>query len=250
MHPELLYDGLHIADKNDSDIVYFKQASSTRNVPVHAFKKSDEKADIVNNHLFRSAAVFKLFKRKMLVDNNILFDPSLTVYEDTLFSYHALIVAETVSILADKDYFIKKLHGQDHLIKRKRGHEGESSVLLRLLVYVLLSKKVLDEKIKMFSVLSYKYAEFLIKVLKKPKVTDDRKRVFFKIMHSSLAAHSDFYNAKFIRKKFESSVQFLLDGEYEKFQQNALMFDQTQPVPATQQVSALPEDGREASKTD
>ncbi|MCW3184594.1 glycosyltransferase [Escherichia coli] len=40
IHSDLLLDGIQIADKNNSDIVYFKQTSSTgRGIPVRAFKK-------------------------------------------------------------------------------------------------------------------------------------------------------------------------------------------------------------------
>ncbi|HGY7906217.1 TPA: glycosyltransferase family 2 protein, partial [Escherichia coli] len=83
----LLERGVHIADKNNSDIVYFKIASDgNREVPIRPYKvKIVDKADITKHHLLRSLTIFKFFRRNMLKEHNILFNPAITVAEDKIF---------------------------------------------------------------------------------------------------------------------------------------------------------------------
>ncbi|EPD4284878.1 TPA: glycosyltransferase family 2 protein, partial [Escherichia coli] len=223
IHSELLYDGLHIADKNNSDIVYFKQASSTgRGVPVRAFRKNANKADIIKNHLFRSLKIFKLFKRELLINNGVLFNPSIPVYEDMIFSCHALTVSNTVSVLSDKEYYILNGHDQQHLSKVSFPVENRIFVLQCGLNYILISKKQTNEKVKMFSAWVVICIEHLAAIEKNKKVPDNDKRFFFKMMYKSLAAHSDLINFDLIYNKFKSLAQFLLDGDHENFRKDVL----------------------------
>ncbi|MCV5555164.1 glycosyltransferase family 2 protein, partial [Escherichia coli] len=91
----------------NSDVVYFKiAADGSREVPIRPYKvKIVDKADITKNHLLRSLTIFKFFRRNMLKEHNILFNPAITVAEDKIFMVHVLSVAKNISILADKDYY-------------------------------------------------------------------------------------------------------------------------------------------------
>ena len=223
IHPELLYDGLHIADKNNSDIVYFKQASSTgRGIPVRAFRKSANKADIIKNHLFRSLKIFKFFKRELLLDNGILFNPSIPVYEDMIFSCHALTASNVVSVLSDKDYYILNGHYQPHLSKVKFPVENRVFVLQSGLNYILLSKKETNEKIKMFNAWMIICSEHLAAIIRNKNLSNDVKEYFFSLMHKSLAAHPDLTNIELVYKQFKNLTQYLLEGNYEGFKHDAL----------------------------
>lgn len=117
---QLLENGLAIALRNDSDIVYFKMALSPRINTVRPFKKKTvEKSDILDDHLMRSLKVFKLYKTEMLKKNNILFDVTIDVFEDMLFTYTALNYSEVVSTLADRDYYHATAHDGVHLSRKK-----------------------------------------------------------------------------------------------------------------------------------
>ncbi|EAJ2261994.1 glycosyltransferase family 2 protein, partial [Campylobacter coli] len=117
---KLLENGINIALKNDSDIVYFKMELNSRTVTKRPFKHPVvDKADIEKNHLMRTLRIFKLFKVDMLRENNILFDVTVNVYEDMLFGVTALLYAKNISILADRDYYFASLHDEPHLSKKK-----------------------------------------------------------------------------------------------------------------------------------
>ncbi|EDP7437576.1 glycosyltransferase family 2 protein, partial [Campylobacter coli] len=117
---KLLENGINIALKNDSDIVYFKMELNARTVTKRPFKHPIvDKADIEKNHLMRTLRIFKMFKTKMLRENNILFDVTVNVCEDMLFGATALLYAKNISILADRDYYFASLHDEPHLSKKK-----------------------------------------------------------------------------------------------------------------------------------
>ena len=117
IEPDLLERALDLALKNDSDIVYIKIKSDTgRAVAVRPYKQAIvDDASISKNHLFRSCAVFKLFKLAFLRANNLKFPMDIKVGEDKIFMTYALTKAKKISILADKAYINVYAHPGDHL---------------------------------------------------------------------------------------------------------------------------------------
>ncbi len=223
IHSDLLLDGIQIADKNNSDIVYFKQTSSTgRGIPVRAFKKGANKADINKNHLFRSLRVSKLFKKKILIDNAISFNPSLSVFEDILFSCHALTVSDTISVLADKDYYSLNSHGQSHLSKVAFPIEHRILVLQYGITYIVLSKKKKIEKVKMFTAWLIICLEHLSSIIKTKSLSNEHKEIYFKIVYKSLSTHSELINMDFVYKNFQYPAQLLLNDDYDIFRETIL----------------------------
>ena len=55
----------------------------------------------------------KLFRRKLIVDNNQTFDCGLRLSEDTLFCYKFLYFCETVNVISDRLYFYNGTWGGD-----------------------------------------------------------------------------------------------------------------------------------------
>ena len=149
---QLLENGMAMALKNNSDIVYFKMALGPRINTVRPFRrKFVDQADILNDHLMRSLKVFKLYKTEMLYDNNILFDVTIDVFEDMLFTCTALNYAKTVSILADKDYYYATAHDGVHLSKKKISMEKGFAVYFTGLQILYCTDKSLEEKVKFYN---------------------------------------------------------------------------------------------------
>ena len=131
INSDLLQDGLNCAQKNNSDLIYFKLVSgSGRLVPIRPYKFGDvQEANLIKNHLMRSLSVFKLFNKEMLVSNKILFNPSITVAEDKVFMLESLCVARKVSILANKPYYSASLHDGAHLSRSQFGIDNMFDII-------------------------------------------------------------------------------------------------------------------------
>ncbi|HHN8995259.1 TPA: glycosyltransferase family 2 protein [Escherichia coli] len=218
IHSDLLSDGIQMAYKNNSDIVYFKQVSPAgRGVPVRPFKKNIDKADIVNNHLFRSLRIFKLFKKELLTENTILFNPSIPVFEDILFTCQALTFAERVSILADKGYCILNGHEQPHLSKVSYPIEKRILVLQTGLFYILSSKKNEAEIVKMFNAWLVICIEHLTSMLSKKSLTTNEKSHIFNLIHKSFLPYTGLVNESQIYPAQRELVSCLICGDYSSF---------------------------------
>ncbi|AXF62526.1 glycosyltransferase family 2 protein [Leclercia sp. W6] len=218
IHPDLLSDGIEIAKNNNSDIVYFKQASSTgRGIPVRPFKKNANKADITKNHLFRSLKIFKMFRREMLIANNILFTPSISVYEDMIFSCHALTVAENISVLSDKDYYILNSHDEEHLSKKAFSAMDRLFVLQTCFLHILLCKKDDGEKTKMYNAWLIICIEILVIIINKKNLSINEKMAFFNAIHISFSSHSHFVDINKIYGNQQKFLTSLLDGDFKTF---------------------------------
>ncbi|HHH6308986.1 glycosyltransferase family 2 protein, partial [Escherichia coli] len=218
IHSDLLSDGIQMAYKNNSDIVYFKQVSSTgRGVPVRPFKADTNKADIIKNHLFRSLKIFKFFKRELLINNNILFNPSISVYEDMLFSCQSLTVANTISILARKDYYSLNRHEEPHLSKTSFSIKQRALVLQTGLIYILSSNKNEAEIVKMFNAWLVICVEHLASILSKKSLTTNEKSHVFNLIHKSLLPYTGLVNESQIYPAQRELVSCLICGDYSSF---------------------------------
>lgn len=113
---DLLTNGLNLAFKNNSDIVYVKTNEKSR-----AFKRPIvDIADIRKDHLLRACKIFKIFKLSVIKKNKIFFNLQFDIFEDMLFVLLAILHSKTISILADKCYYFR-LIGDDenpHLTHR------------------------------------------------------------------------------------------------------------------------------------
>ena len=111
--PEALQRMLAMADRNGSDIVLGKMVGHGRKVPTSMFRENRDRAPLGETTVYNTLACFKLFRRELLLRHGILFDESLRVGEDIVFSVHAFCHAETISVVADHDCY--------HLVSRPDG---------------------------------------------------------------------------------------------------------------------------------
>ncbi|WP_405144419.1 glycosyltransferase [Sphaerisporangium sp. NBC_01403] len=111
--PEALQRMLAMADRNGSDIVLGKMVGHGRKVPTSMFRENRERAPLGETTVYNSLTCFKLFRRELLIRHRIMFDESLRVGEDIVFSVHAYCHAETISVVADHDCY--------HLVSRPDG---------------------------------------------------------------------------------------------------------------------------------
>ena len=67
--------------------------------------------DIVNVPYYLDSPWCKMFKRSIIEDNHLRFDPKLRLTEDTVFSYEYLSACSHIKILSDKLYFYDGVWG-------------------------------------------------------------------------------------------------------------------------------------------
>jgi hypothetical protein len=111
--PEALWRMVAMAERNGSDIVLGKMIGHGRTVPTSMFRENRDHAPLGESTVYNALTCFKLFRHEMLTRHHIVFDESLRVGEDMVFSVHAYCHAETISVVADHDCY--------HLVSRPDG---------------------------------------------------------------------------------------------------------------------------------
>lgn len=214
---QLLENGCKIAFKNDSDIVYFKiKGINGRNgggVATRPFKKPYvEKADIYNEHLLRSLAPMKMFKVKILRDNDILFNPCFIKREDQIFTATAIINSHTVSILADKDYYGLVKHEGEHLNIKRGNLFVLGQVYIDILWHLYCSDRDLDFKRKIYNAL-------LIRVVETSRNLKLDKNVlsYFTTIVSIFNIHKELFDLSQIYENEKTLTLCFLSGDFESF---------------------------------
>ncbi|HEY4190415.1 MAG TPA: hypothetical protein VGM28_08350, partial [Candidatus Limnocylindrales bacterium] len=91
-----------MATRNRSDIVIGKVASDFRPVPQHLFRHNVEACTIRDTSLISSLTPHKMFRTAFLREHGLEFPEGRVRLEDQLFMVRAYLVAQTVSILADR----------------------------------------------------------------------------------------------------------------------------------------------------
>lgn len=218
IHPELLNNGCEIAFRNDSDIVYFKIIGIGRNnTPSRPFKKSYvEKADIYNDHLFRGLNPLKMFKVKMLRDNDILFNPCFIKREDQLFVATVIINSHTISILADKEYYIANQHEGDHLSTKRGNLFVLGQVYIDILWHLYCSDRDLDFKRKIYNALLIRVVETSRDLLNKRKL-DKNVLSYFTTIVSIFNLHKELFDLSQIYENEKTLTLCFLSGDFESF---------------------------------
>lgn len=180
---DCLKNGLDLADKNQSEIVLFKIGTNSENprgIPKRAFKKGTiDKGTIIKNNLMRANYIFKFFSRSVLLKNNILFDPAITVSEDRLYNVQFLSRAVKASILADKDYIILIKHDEDHLHSRPRDLNAQLNLFLTGFIWIFTSNLDKQHCEELFNAWYIIVLESIISVLKSKKIKETEKLNFF-----------------------------------------------------------------------
>lgn len=215
---KLLENGINIALKNDSDIVYFKIKGINRHATPRPFKKPIvDKADIFKDHLFRTLAPIKMFKTATIKDNSILFDVSIKKREDQLFCALIILYSKNISILADRDYYYAIYHeGGEHLSKSKCSLVVLEQAYINLLWRLSCSKKELDFKIKFYNGLIIRYVETFRDSCRKKDINNE-----LEIVYKSACNYFNMFKHLFridqVYKNEQLLVLTFLSGDFKAF---------------------------------
>ena len=215
---QLLENGMAIALRNDSDIVYFKMALGPRINTVRPFKKKVvDKSDVLNDHLMRSLKVFKLYKTEMLNRNNILFDVTIDVFEDMLFTYTALSYSKVVSTLADRDYYYATAHDGVHLSRKKISMEKQFTVYFTGLQMLYCSRKEEVEISKIYNAWLVRCVERFRDISKKTSSSNEELINLFKFASNYFNIKKSLFNLSQIYENERLLTLLFLTGDFLEF---------------------------------
>ncbi|MBF0011556.1 glycosyltransferase family 2 protein [Enterococcus casseliflavus] len=126
------------ATENNSDVIFGKyKGINGRGVPKSQFLKGNiAHADIIKDNLIYTIAPHKMFRRKMLIDQDIRFETEIRPGdEDKLFVMRAYLDAKVISILSDYDYY--------YVVRRPGENLSVASIPQNPELHFIAQKKVL-----------------------------------------------------------------------------------------------------------
>lgn len=212
---QLLENGMAIALKNDSDMVYVKLGGA-RGTNKRSFRKAFvDNADILNHHLMRSLKIFKFHKNLMLKENKILFNPNIDVFEDMLFSCTCLAFSEKYSILADKEYYFLESHDDGHLSHVKMNLSTVMDMFISGLNSIIFSSN--SNKSKLYNAWVVKIVERFRVVCKKNSINNEECIEMFKLTSSYFGIHKDFFDLSQIYENEKMLTLLFLAGDFREF---------------------------------
>ncbi|MBI0425838.1 glycosyltransferase family 2 protein [Psychrobacter sp. NG27] len=215
---KLLENGMAMALKNDSDMVYVKVKAIGRHMTSKPFTKGNiDDANPLENHLIRTLAPFKFVKLKLLLDNNILYNPSIVKAEDQIFFIQALSKSNIVSILADKTYYIQQAHEGDHLSKAKHTLDSFMDTILIPLNSIYMSNLDEKKKIMLYNAWLLRSVERLRDFAKKVNVKNNKFDHMFQLVSSYFNLRKDFFDLSQIYENEKMLVLLLLAGDFKQF---------------------------------
>lgn len=212
---ELLQNGMTIANKNDSDMVYVKLGGARGNNKRSFRKEFVDDADILDHHLMRSLRVFKFHKTKMLKDHKILFNPSIDVFEDMLFSCMCLSYSDKVSVLADKEYYFLEQHDEGHLSHAKMDLSVIISMFVTGLNSIFLSES--SNKSKLYNAWLIKIVERFVILSKRGKMDDQKLVSFFATASKHFNIYKDYFELSQIYENEKILTLLFLSGDFKGF---------------------------------
>lgn len=114
--PDLLKDADQMINSYHSEVLLFKMRGvNGRGVPKSMYLKTEPNANIATSKVIYTLSPTKMFQTQLLRDNDIFFPVNLKSAEDQLFTMRAYLHAQTISILADKDYYYLVTREGEHM---------------------------------------------------------------------------------------------------------------------------------------
>lgn len=212
---ELLENGMAMALRNDSDMVYVKLGGS-RGTNKRSFKKEIvDEADVLKHHLMRSLKVFKFHKTSMLKINKILFNPNIDVFEDMLFSCTCLSFSNKISILADKEYYFLIKHDEGHLSHTKMNLLNIINMFLTGLNAIILSENI--NKSKLYNSWLIKLVERFVIICKKIKIDNNELINMFQLASNYFNIHKELFDLSQIYENEKILTLLFLAGDFKEF---------------------------------
>lgn len=218
---ELLENGMAIAKKNDSDIVYVKIKGIGRtNTPERPFKnKFVDNADVFKNHLLRSLNPLKFMRLDLIKDNSILFFQSIDKGEDQVFGVHILTKARNISIIADKDYYFAFGHEGEHLSQKDVSmHSFYQTIYIPLnYIYMMRDDQDYDNKKKIYNAWLLKSVERIRGFTKKIKLNDYEFNSMFQLASTLFNIRKDLFDLSQIYENEKLLTLLFLSGDFKEF---------------------------------
>ena len=212
---QLLENGMAIALKNNSDMVYVKLGGD-RGTNKRSFRKEFvDEADIFKHHVMRSLRIFKFHKSSMIKNNKILFNPAIDVYEDMLFSCMSISYSNKISILADKEYYFLLAHNEAHLSHVKKDLTTVANMFLAGLNGILLSNN--KEKSKLYNAWLIKAVEYLKTLCRKINAEDGEILRVFNIISSYFNLYKELFHLSQIYENEKLLTLLFLAGDFKEF---------------------------------
>lgn len=181
---QLLENGMEMALRNDSDIVYVKMKGIRRHTTIRPFRNEFvDKADFYKDHLLRALSPLKFIKLNLLLDNDILFFPSIDKGEDQIFVVHALTKARKISIIADKDYYFALAHDGEHLSRKALSIQSFYQTIYMPLnyIYMMRDDQDYDNKKKIYNAWLLRSVERIRSLTKKIKLDNYEFKNMFQL---------------------------------------------------------------------
>jgi glycosyltransferase involved in cell wall biosynthesis len=89
----------------ESDILLAKMGQvGGRDIPRQVFKQEQPKADLYTSAVTSTLGPWKLYRRSLIADNGIRFPEDCT-FDDSVFTLHAMLLAKTISVANDYEYY-------------------------------------------------------------------------------------------------------------------------------------------------
>jgi hypothetical protein len=102
-----LRDMTAVADREGSDVVLGQvRGIDGRSARGATFPRTRLHVDLLEDNVFRTLGPWKLFRRELLERHRMRFRTDVKVAEDQLLVARAYLTASTISILADRDYYL------------------------------------------------------------------------------------------------------------------------------------------------
>ncbi len=125
--PEAVERMITHADAWNSDMLLVKiVGEGGRDVPQSMFTGNQPKVDIYNSKVMWSFGPIKLFRRKLIENNNLRFPAFMP--EDISFVLRAYVFAQTVSVASDYDYYHCVLYDEDSQCSFSTWNDFESNI--------------------------------------------------------------------------------------------------------------------------
>lgn len=201
----LLENGMEMASRNDSDIIYVKIKGVGRRSPLRAFKVNlVNDADVLKNHLSRSLGPMKFIKLDLLNKNNILFIPSIDKAEDKVFMMHILTKAKKVSVLSDKDYYFAISHEGEHLSRKPLSIDSFYQTISLPLSYIyVMNNKDYDKKKKLYNAWLVNSVERIGSLVKKENIDNEGFENMFQVASNYFNMHKELFDLSQIYKNLD-----------------------------------------------
>lgn len=210
-----------LAEKNCVDVIFLKIGSDEENprgVPIRPYASGTiDRAKLIENHLSRTNPVFRLYKKSFLLRNGIVFDPTISVGEDKLYTMSILSKTQSFSILADKAYVFITAHDGEHLSRKEIDLQTDLYLYLSVYNWIFISNFDLDYRNKLYNVWTIKIIERLISILRSKKINNDIKQKYFANILTYINIDLYTLEKKYIYKEFHHLLDSIVEKKYQNF---------------------------------